>query len=181
MRAGGKTVRIFVGYGPGSGYDVYARLIGRHFAKHLAGQPNVIVQNMPGAASLTMANNLYNIAPRDAYVTEKLKKAGAIVVAKVTLGEMGGGDTYGSLFGVSRNPYDPERTVDGSSGGTGAAVSANFATVGVGQEGFASIRRPARWAPRRSTTIRAASPARHAPARRSCPSRTGPLCAGERR
>lgn len=86
-----------------------------------------------------------NIPTRDAFVTAKLKKAGAIVIAKVTLGEMGGGDSYGSLYGVSRNPYDPERTVGGSSGGTGAAVSANFATIGVGQEGFASIRRPSTW------------------------------------
>ena len=85
------------------------------------------------------------VPTRDAFVTEKLKKAGAIVIAKVTLGEMGGGDSYGSLYGVSRNPYDPERTVGGSSGGTGAAVAANFATIGVGQEGFASIRRPSTW------------------------------------
>ena len=86
-----------------------------------------------------------NVPTRDAFVTAKLKKAGAIILAKVTLGEMGGGDSYGSLYGVSRNPYDPERTVGGSSGGTGAAVSANFATIGVGQEGFASIRRPSTW------------------------------------
>ena len=85
------------------------------------------------------------VPTRDAFVTAKLKKAGAIILAKVTLGEMGGGDSYGSLYGVSRNPYDPERTVGGSSGGTGAAVSANFATIGVGQEGFASIRRPSTW------------------------------------
>jgi len=86
-----------------------------------------------------------NVPVRDAFVTAKLKKAGAVILAKVTLGEMGGGDSYGSLYGVSRNPYDPERTVGGSSGGTGAAVSANFATIGVGQEGFASIRRPSTW------------------------------------
>ncbi len=82
---------------------------------------------------------------RDAFVTEKLKKAGAIILAKATLGELGGGDTHGSLFGSTRNPYDPERTVGGSSGGTGASVSANFAAVGVGQEGLASIRRPSTW------------------------------------
>jgi len=58
---------------------------------------------------------------------------------------LGGGDTYGSLFGSTRNPYDVERTVGGSSGGSAACVSANFATVGVAQEGFASIRRPATW------------------------------------
>jgi amidase len=85
------------------------------------------------------------VPTRDAFVVERLKKAGAIVVAKVTLGEMGGGDTFGSLFGETHNPYDLLRTVGGSSGGTGAGVSANFATVGVGQEGFASIRRPSTW------------------------------------
>ncbi len=82
---------------------------------------------------------------RDSYVVEKLKQAGAIILAKATLGELGGGDTHGSLFGSTRNPYDPERTVGGSSGGPGAAVSANFGAVGVGQEGFASIRRPSAW------------------------------------
>src|SRR5690606_26774374 len=45
----------------------------------------------------------------------------------------------------TRNPYDMERTVGGSSGGTAAAVSANLAVAGVGQEGYASIRRPSAW------------------------------------
>lgn len=82
---------------------------------------------------------------KDAFVTEKLKKAGAIILGKATLGELGGGDTHGSLFGSTRNPYSLERTAGGSSGGTGAGVSSNFATLGVGQEGFASIRRPSTW------------------------------------
>ncbi|HEY1373228.1 MAG TPA: amidase family protein [Candidatus Binatia bacterium] len=82
---------------------------------------------------------------RDAFVVEKLKKAGAIIIGKATLGELGGGDTHGSLFGSTKNPYGLDRTPGGSSGGTGASVAANFATVGIGQEGFASIRRPATW------------------------------------
>lgn len=82
---------------------------------------------------------------RDAFVVEKLKKAGAIILAKATLGELGGGDTHGSLFGSTKNPYALDRTPGGSSGGTAASVAANFGTVGVGQEGFASIRRPATW------------------------------------
>ena len=68
-----------------------------------------------------------------------------MIVGKSTLGEMGRGDTHGSLFGSTRNPYDPARTVGGSSGGSGASISANFGTVAIGQEGFASIRRPAAW------------------------------------
>ena len=82
---------------------------------------------------------------RDAFVTEKLKRAGAIILGKATLGELGGGDTHGSLFGSTRNPYALDRTAGGSSGGTAAAISANLATLGVGQEGFASIRRPSTW------------------------------------
>jgi len=82
---------------------------------------------------------------RDAFAVDKLKKAGAIILAKATLGELGGGDTHGSLFGSTRNPYDLERTAGGSSGGSGASVSANFCTIAVGQEGFASIRRPSTW------------------------------------
>jgi Asp-tRNA(Asn)/Glu-tRNA(Gln) amidotransferase A subunit family amidase len=82
---------------------------------------------------------------RDSFVADKLKKAGAVILGKATLGELGGGDTHGSLFGSTRNPYDTERTVGGSSGGSAASVSANFSTVGVGQEGLASIRRPSTW------------------------------------
>src|SRR6478672_547443 len=82
---------------------------------------------------------------RDAFVVDKLKKAGAIILAKATLGELGGGDTHGSLFGSTKNPYALARTAGGSSGGSGASVSANFCTVAVGQEGFASIRRPSTW------------------------------------
>jgi amidase len=82
---------------------------------------------------------------RDAFVSEKLRKAGAIILAKGTLGELGGGDTFGSLFGFTRNPYALDRTAGGSSGGPGAGLAANFATVAVGEEGFASIRRPSTW------------------------------------
>ncbi len=82
---------------------------------------------------------------RDSFVAEKLRKAGAIILAKTTLGELGGGDTHGSLFGSTRNPYGLDRTPGGSSGGSGAGLSANFATIAVGEEGLASIRRPATW------------------------------------
>src|ERR1041384_8007324 len=60
---------------------------------------------------------------RDAFVVDKLKQAGAIILGKATLGALGGGDTHGSLFGSTKNPYDLERTAGGSSGGAGAGVS----------------------------------------------------------
>jgi amidase len=83
--------------------------------------------------------------PKDAFVIDKLRKAGAIILGKTTLSEFAAGDTYGSIFGVTRNPYDLERTVGGSSGGSGAALAANFSTVTIGEETVASIRRPGAW------------------------------------
>lgn len=82
---------------------------------------------------------------QDGVVVQKLRAAGALILAKTTLGELAGGDAHGSLFGSTRNPYDLERTPGGSSGGSGAAVSANLGAVSVAQEGLASIRRPAAW------------------------------------
>jgi Asp-tRNA(Asn)/Glu-tRNA(Gln) amidotransferase A subunit family amidase len=82
---------------------------------------------------------------RDAFVIDRLRKSGAIILGKTTLSEYAAGDTYGSMFGASRNPYDPERTVGGSSGGSGCATAANFSTVAIGEETLASIRRPAGW------------------------------------
>ncbi|HVY57785.1 MAG TPA: hypothetical protein VHA77_08060 [Xanthobacteraceae bacterium] len=61
----GKQVKLIVGYGPGGGYDVYARLVARHLGKYIPGNPLVIVQNMPGAGSLRALNYLYAAAPRD--------------------------------------------------------------------------------------------------------------------
>ncbi|MEA3025873.1 MAG: hypothetical protein QOF91_1158 [Alphaproteobacteria bacterium] len=61
----GKRITLTVGYGPGGGYDVFARLLARHIGKYIPGNPSVIVQNMPGAGSLIAANYLYNVAPRD--------------------------------------------------------------------------------------------------------------------
>ncbi len=101
------------------------------------------VKGMPTTLGSILFKNYY--PDRDAFVAEKLKKAGAIILAKTTLGELGGGDTFGSLFGFTRNPYALERTAGGSSGGSGAGVAANFATIAVGEEGFASIRRPSTW------------------------------------
>ena len=101
------------------------------------------VKGMPTTLGSLVFKNYY--PDRDSFVAEKLRRAGAIILGKATLGELGGGDTHGSLFGSTRNPYDPERTVGGSSGGSAASVSANFTTVAVGQEGLASIRRPSTW------------------------------------
>jgi tripartite-type tricarboxylate transporter receptor subunit TctC len=64
----GKTLRLVVGIGVGSGYDINARLLARHMAGHIPGQPTIIVQNQPGAGSLTMTNALYHTGPFDGTV-----------------------------------------------------------------------------------------------------------------
>lgn len=56
---------MYVGSDAGAGYDAYARLIARHLGKYIPGAPTIIVRNMPGAGSLTMANFLVNQAPKD--------------------------------------------------------------------------------------------------------------------
>jgi tripartite-type tricarboxylate transporter receptor subunit TctC len=64
----GKTLRLVVGVGVGSGYDINARLLARHMAAHVPGEPIIIVQNQPGAGSLSMTNALYNTGPFDGTV-----------------------------------------------------------------------------------------------------------------
>jgi tripartite-type tricarboxylate transporter receptor subunit TctC len=64
----GKTMRLVVGFSPGGGYDVYARLLARHYARHIPGNPTLVVQNMPGAASLKSVQYLGATAPVDGTV-----------------------------------------------------------------------------------------------------------------
>jgi hypothetical protein len=64
----GKTLTLVVGYAVGGGYDVYGRLLGRHIADHIPGHPAIVVQNMPGAASLTALRHQELLAPRDGTV-----------------------------------------------------------------------------------------------------------------
>lgn len=61
----GKTVRIVVGYLAGDGFDVWARIVAHHMGKELQGNPDIIVQNMPGASSMIAANYIYNVAKPD--------------------------------------------------------------------------------------------------------------------
>ena len=61
----GKTIRFVIGSGPGAFYDLWGRLIARHWGKHIPGSPEVIVQNMAGASSLTATNYVYGVAKPD--------------------------------------------------------------------------------------------------------------------
>jgi len=64
----GKTINIVVGFGPGGGYDLYARLLARFLGNHIPGHPSVVVQNMEGAGGVRAANHVYATAPRDGTV-----------------------------------------------------------------------------------------------------------------
>jgi tripartite-type tricarboxylate transporter receptor subunit TctC len=60
-----RTITISIGYTAGGSYDLYGRLVARHIGRHIAGNPTVVVQNMPGAGSLKAANYIYEVASRD--------------------------------------------------------------------------------------------------------------------
>lgn len=80
---------------------------------------------------------------KDAFAVSRLRQAGAIILGKANLQEFAsGGISVSSLGGQVRNPYDLTRTPGGSSGGTGAAVAANFAMAGTGSDTGGSIRSP---------------------------------------
>jgi tripartite-type tricarboxylate transporter receptor subunit TctC len=61
----GKIINFIVGAAPGGGFDTYTRLIGRHFGKHIPGNPTVVIQNMTGAGTLIAANHIYSRAKPD--------------------------------------------------------------------------------------------------------------------
>ena len=60
-----KTLTFVVGSSPGGGYDTYTRILARHIGRHLPGQPNIVVQNMPGASSLKAVQYLDSGGPKD--------------------------------------------------------------------------------------------------------------------
>lgn len=93
----------------------------------------------------TWGSKLYEhfIPDEDAPVVERLKQAGAIILGKTNTPEFGWkGVTDNPLFGVTRNPWNPDLTPGGSSGGAGAAVAAGLGPLAVGTDGGGSIRIP---------------------------------------
>ncbi len=84
------------------------------------------------------------VPQEDALLVRRLREAGAVIIGKTNLHELARGIfTVSSLGGYTRNPYDPDRNPGGSSGGTAAAVAANFAAAGFGSDTCGSIRIPA--------------------------------------
>jgi Asp-tRNA(Asn)/Glu-tRNA(Gln) amidotransferase A subunit family amidase len=112
----------------------------------LHGVPVVIKDNYETSDMATTGGSiaLAGFMPgRDAYQVKRLRDAGAVVIGKTNLHELARGiTTVSSISGQTRNPYDPARNPGGSSGGTGAAVAANFAAAGMGSDTCGSIRIP---------------------------------------
>lgn len=78
----------------------------------------------------------------DATIVTRMKRAGALIIAKATMGEFAS-RYVGSASGIVRNAYDPSRNASGSSGGVGAGIAANYALLGIGEDTGGSIRGPA--------------------------------------
>jgi amidase len=112
----------------------------------LHGIPVVLKDNVDTADMPTTAGSILlkgSIPPDDAFLVQQLRDAGAIILAKLTMSEFASGVTMSSVDGFPmRNPHDLRRTPSGSSGGTGAAIAAWFAQLGIGTDTGGSVRGP---------------------------------------
>lgn len=111
----------------------------------LHGIPVVLKDNFDTVDMPTTGGSILlegSLPPDDAFVVKKLRDAGAIVLAKVNLSEFASGGAHSSLGGQTLNPHDLTRTPSGSSGGTGAAIAAAYAPLGLGTDTGGSIRGP---------------------------------------
>jgi amidase len=112
----------------------------------LHGIPVIVKDNYSTSDMQTSAGTmalLGFIPAQDAFQVRKLQDAGAVILGKSNMHELASGIvTVGSAFGQTLNPYDTERIPGGSSGGTGAAITASFAAAGMGSDTCGSIRIP---------------------------------------
>jgi tripartite-type tricarboxylate transporter receptor subunit TctC len=70
----GRTITILVGSDSGGGYDLNARTLAHHIGRHIPGNPNIVVQNKPGASSIVAANYVYEVAPKDGTVIAAVQR-----------------------------------------------------------------------------------------------------------
>ncbi len=111
----------------------------------LHGIPVVLKDNVDTADLPTTGGSVLlegSLPPDDAFIVKKLRAAGAIILAKVNLSEFASAAPLSSLGGQTLNPHDLTRTPSGSSGGTGAAIAAGYAVLGIGTDTGGSVRGP---------------------------------------
>lgn len=135
----GKQVSLSVGYAAGGGYDVYARIVGRHYGEHLPGRPSIVVKNMPGAGSLRVTNYLYQGAPKDgteiAAVGREIPTAALLDAGNVRfkssefnwLGNLSSERSFcislrSGPIASSRDMFEKEFVVGGTTGGSATIV-----------------------------------------------------------
>lgn len=112
----------------------------------LHGIPFVLKDNIDTADMPTTGGSVLlegSVPPDDAFIVKKLRDAGAVIVGKANLSEFASGGAFSSLGGQSLNPHDLARSPSGSSGGTGVAIAAAYAVVGLGTDTGGSVRGPA--------------------------------------
>ncbi len=123
--------------------DAERRDKGRRSPLH--GIPVVLKDNFDTADMPTTAGSFMlkgSVPPDDAFVVRRLREAGAVILAKLNMSEFASGGAMNSLDGPTYNPHDPTRSPSGSSGGTGAAIAAAYAAVGLGSDTGGSVRGP---------------------------------------
>jgi len=123
--------------------DAERKTKGRRSPLH--GIPVVIKDNIDTADMPTTGGSVMLegwVPPDDAFVVQRLRAAGAVIIAKTNLSEFASGATHSSLGGQILNPHDLARSPSGSSGGTGASLAAAFAMAGLGTDTGGSVRGP---------------------------------------
>jgi amidase len=111
----------------------------------LHGIPVILKDNIDTADMPTTGGSLLlegSMPPDDAFLVRKLRNAGAVIVGKANMSEFASSVAHSSLGGLMLNPHDLQRSPSGSSGGTGIAIAAAFASVGLGTDTGGSIRGP---------------------------------------
>ena len=112
----------------------------------LHGIPVILKDNIDTADMPTTGGSVLlegSLPPDDAFIVKKLRDAGAVIIGKANLSEFASGGAFSSLGGQSLNPHDLARSPSGSSGGTGVAIAAAYAVVGLGTDTGGSVRGPA--------------------------------------
>lgn len=111
----GKNLDMYIGYSAGGGYDTFGRIVARHMGKHLPGSPTFTPKNMPGAGSLLLVNQMYNVLPKDGTVVGIFARAAALE----------------PLFGNAQAKFDPTKMNWLGSGNNEVSICAFWHTAGL--------------------------------------------------